>query len=228
MTRPRKAGSATRSSSTAMGIMQKLWTKPATNRTTSPHSGVSIQEKTRLRQNHSDGADQHGAGRPDAGAVRGDDDRTGERAGREAGDQPAQAGLAEAVDVLGDIGQQRADQRIGREVHQEGQQHHRAHVRRRPDVGEALAQRAQRRGMGRLLAQHAQAPDADIEREREARGIEERRPRGRPGPIPALPPGPRPRGRRPRGPNRRSCATRPWPASGSRTAWSRRPGDCAA
>ena len=103
----------------------------------------------------------------------GDHDRAGERAAREAGDQPAQAGLAEAVDVLGDIGQQRADQRIGREVHQEGQQHHRAHVGRRPDIGEAFAQGAQRCGMGRLLAQHAQAPHPDVEGQRQARRIEE-------------------------------------------------------
>ena len=32
--------------------MQKLWTKPARNRTTSPQNGVAIQEKAKLRVNH--------------------------------------------------------------------------------------------------------------------------------------------------------------------------------
>ena len=35
-----------------MGIMQKLWAKPATNRTISPSSGSLIHENTRLRVNH--------------------------------------------------------------------------------------------------------------------------------------------------------------------------------
>ncbi len=99
-----------------MGIMQKLWTKPATNRTIWPSSGVSIQEKARLRENHRTAQTSVVCGRPDAGAVRGDHDRPRERAAREAGDQPAQAGLAKAVDIPGDIGQQRADQRIGGEI----------------------------------------------------------------------------------------------------------------
>ena len=228
MTRPRKAGLATRSSSTAMGIMQKLCTKPDTNRTTSPSKRRLDPGEDEIEGEPQDGRDQRGPGGPDARAMGGDHDRAGERAAREAGDQPAQAGLAEAVDVLGDIGQQRADQRIGREVHQEGQQHHRAHVGRRPDIGEAFAQGAQRCGMGRLLAQHAQAPQPDVEGQRQARRIEEAD--AEVGQARAQQ-GHQARSRQgadhPRR-NRRSCATRPWPASGSPTAWSRRPGGCAA
>ena len=117
---------------------------------------------------------EHGAGRPDARAMRSRSRSSPASAppAKQAISQPS-AGLVEAVDVLGDVGQQRADQRVGREVHQEGEQHQRAHVGRRPDIGEALA--AAPCSIERETCaspSDAQAPDPDIEREREARGVD--------------------------------------------------------
>ena len=48
---PRKAGSAVRSRITAMGIMQKLCTKPAANRSGSPQTADPAQEKSRFSEN---------------------------------------------------------------------------------------------------------------------------------------------------------------------------------
>jgi hypothetical protein len=73
-----------------------------------------IQEKTRLPTNQSSAQTiMVRAARIRAPFVRARPTR--QRARREAGDQPAHAALIEAVDVLGDMGQQRADERIGRE-----------------------------------------------------------------------------------------------------------------
>ncbi len=90
--------------------MQKLWKKPATNSTVSPSSGAVTQEKTRLSESQDDRADHHGARRSYVGAVNRQQDRARERAAGEAGDQPAQSGLVHAVDILGDVSQQRAHQ----------------------------------------------------------------------------------------------------------------------
>ena len=180
MTRPRKPAPAAPSRVAAIAIMATFWANPASRSASQPRAQARHLAEAQQHDVPGPGADQRRARRVTRPARQDGRDRGREAAEREAGDQPAEARRVDAVDPLGDIGQEPVRGRVGGQVDQERQQHHGEQLRRPQDVDQAFHEvapagwaRREGRAAPRPPDRHRR-PARHAEGQREARQVEAR------------------------------------------------------